>query len=396
MFELLLTSFPVIIQYFRLKRRGEAMSVWNMKTPVFLWAGMAFALFFVVFYYHPKSFSGVVPFRTISVVAQTSGPVTEIAVSNGERVSAGDLLFRIEDSTQLAALEQAQAEYDKIAAAERKADDSLTLAEASVAEAEASLARLRDDLKNAETLLSKGATPENKVRDARTAVTVAEAQLTAARAQFDVAFTDLSETIPAQRKAAEAAAKSAEVALGKTEVRAFSDGVVTQLAMSVGGPASQLILSPAMVIIPDRPADARRRIVAGFSQVAREELYVGMPAEIACESNLNIGFENAILPAQVVTIQPAIASGQVVPGGVLRDPARNPARGSVLVYFELLHDAHEAAMMDGSGCIVQTYNTGIEGIFGHIVAATGVVKAGGLRLLAWGTILTGIGLAGGH
>ena len=32
MIELLLTSFPVIIRYFQLKRRGEPMSVWNMRT----------------------------------------------------------------------------------------------------------------------------------------------------------------------------------------------------------------------------------------------------------------------------------------------------------------------------------------------------------------------------
>lgn len=104
MFELLLTSFPVIIRYFQLKRRGEPVSVWNMRTAVFLWAIMAFCLFTLIFYFHPKSYSGLLPFRTVSVVAQTNGPVTELAVKNGQRVSAGDLLFRIEDNSQKAAL----------------------------------------------------------------------------------------------------------------------------------------------------------------------------------------------------------------------------------------------------------------------------------------------------
>ena len=45
MFELLLTSFPVIIRYFQLRRRGEALTVWNMKTAVFAWLVMAFFLF---------------------------------------------------------------------------------------------------------------------------------------------------------------------------------------------------------------------------------------------------------------------------------------------------------------------------------------------------------------
>ena len=108
MFELLLTSFPVIFRYFQLKRRGEAMTVWNMKAAVFSWAVLAFMLFLVIFYFHPKTYSGILPFRTVSVVAQTSGPVTHINVSNGSRVKAGDVLFQIEDSTQKAALAQAR------------------------------------------------------------------------------------------------------------------------------------------------------------------------------------------------------------------------------------------------------------------------------------------------
>ena len=74
MFEMLFTSFPAIIRYLQLRRRGEAMSLWNMKTALFLWGTLAFSLFLVIFYYHPKTYASIVPFRTISVVAQTTGP----------------------------------------------------------------------------------------------------------------------------------------------------------------------------------------------------------------------------------------------------------------------------------------------------------------------------------
>ena len=100
MFELLLTSFPVVFRYFQLRRRGEPPSLWNMKAALYVWAVMAFFLFLVIFYFHPKTTAAVVPFRTVSVVAQTAGPVTEIAVSNGQRVSPGDLLFKIENTNQ--------------------------------------------------------------------------------------------------------------------------------------------------------------------------------------------------------------------------------------------------------------------------------------------------------
>lgn len=395
MFELLFTSFPVIIRYFQLKRRGEAMTVWNMRTAVFIWAVLAFLLFAVIFYFHPKSYSGLLPFRTVSVVAQTSGPVTELAVENGQRVAAGDLLFRIENSAQKAALKQAEAELDKIAAAEVKAGETLKAAEAGLVEAEAALNLQRINLDNAKTLRDRNVGTQDAVRELESAVAIAEAGVDAAQVGIDLAQTDISQTIPAQRKSAETAVESAKVALDHTEVRSFTDGVVTQLAMSVGSPASQLILSPAMVIIPDRPENPPLRIVAGFSQVARSTLYEGMPAEIACDSNVGLSFRNAVLPARVAHIQPAISAGQVVPGGKLLDVSNLRFRGSMLVYFELVYPEHEEIMLDGSGCIVQTYTNNLSGFTGHIIAATGVVKAVGLRLKVWGTLLSGIGLAGG-
>ena len=132
MLELLITSFPVIIRYFQLKRRGEVMTIWNMKTAVFLWVGMAFFLFLTIFYFHPKTYSGLLPFRTISVVAQTSGPVTAVNVTNGQRVAPGDILFQIENSSQKAALAQAAAQFDALAATEVKAGDALKAAQAQV------------------------------------------------------------------------------------------------------------------------------------------------------------------------------------------------------------------------------------------------------------------------
>jgi multidrug resistance efflux pump len=395
MIELLLTSFPAIFRYYQLKRRGEAMTVWNMRTAVFLWAFLAFSLFVTIFYFHPKSYSGLLPYRTVSIVAQTSGPVTEVAVKNMQRVSVGDLLFRIENNTQKAALKQAEAEFDKITAAAAKASDTLKVAEASVAVSSASLDKLKGDLENAQALVARNSGTREAVRLAESSFAIGEANLASAQAQQSLAQAEISQTIPAQRKAAEAALESAKVALGMTEVRSFTDGVVTQLAMSTGSPASTLILSPAMVIIPDRPNDLPLRITAGFPQVARSALYEGMPAEISCDTNIGLSFSNTVLPARVRHIQPAIATGQIVPGGQLIDLSQRVTRGSLLVYLELEHKDQEKIMVDGTGCIVQTYTNDLGGFTGHLIAATGVVKAVGLRLKVWGALIAGIGLAGG-
>lgn len=130
--------------------------------------------------------------------------------------------------------------------------------------------------------------------------------------------------------------------------------------------------------------------------MAHATLYDGMPAEIASDSNVNLSFRNTVLPAKVALVQPAIAAGQVVPGGKLHDLNKAGAWGSLPVYFELGHPEHEDIMIDGSGCIVQTYTNNLSGMSGHITASTGVVKAVGLRLKVLGTLITGVGLCGGH
>jgi len=140
------------------------MTRWGIKAAVFLWAVLAFFLFLVIFYFHPKSFSGLLPFRAVSAVSQTSGPVTEINVVNRQRVSSGDILFRIEDSTQRAALAQAEASLNQISAFEAKAGDALTAAEAGMTEAEGNLNKLMVDLNNACTLLAGHVGTQDAVR----------------------------------------------------------------------------------------------------------------------------------------------------------------------------------------------------------------------------------------
>ena len=395
MFELMFTSFPAVFRYMQLRRRGEAMTVWNMKTAIFLWAVLAFGLFLTIFYYHPKTYAGIVPFRTVSVVAQTAGPVTEIPVSNEQRVEAGDLLFRIEDSAQKAALQEAEAQLALIDVAESKAKDTIIVAEASVTKAEAELDKLRDDLKDAQTLVERGVSKTDAVLDVQTSIAKTESDLTAAKAQLDLAQIEIDENIPAQRKAAEAAVASAKVALSYTEVRSFTGGTVTQLALNVGSPATTLILRPAMIIIPDRQEGVPIRIAAGFSQVARDTLYEDMPVEVACDSNANLLFKDTILPARISSIQPAVAAGQIVPNGALKDLKFATARGTIQALIELKHKEHEMALLDGSGCIVQAYSNNIEGFFGHVISITGVVKAAGLRMKVLGALITGVGLAGG-
>lgn len=59
--------------------------------------------------------------------------------------------------------------------------------------------------------------------------------------------------------------------------------------------------------------------------------------------------------------------------------------------------ADQAASADNltSGCLVQTYSNNHGGFTGHMFKGMGVIKAVGLRLNVWGSLIAGIGLAGG-
>ena len=86
-------------------------------------------------------------------------------VTNGQRIAKGDVLFRIENSSQTASLAQAEAEIGKILAAESKAQDTLKVAQANVTKAKASREKIKVDLEKAQILLDKKVTTEEAVRD---------------------------------------------------------------------------------------------------------------------------------------------------------------------------------------------------------------------------------------
>ena len=151
-----------------------------------------------------------------------------------------------------------------------------------------------------------------------------------------------------------------------------------------------------MLIIPDRDQAHDKRVFAGFAQVARSVLYVGMPAEVACDTNFNVAMKNAVLPARIKAIQPEIAAGQLAPTGRLLEPSEFSKRGEVAVLLEMVYPEHQALLVNGSGCIVQAYDRNLgHGVVAHIISALGIIKAWGLRIKVWIALVTGVGLAGG-
>ncbi|WP_204377022.1 HlyD family secretion protein [Methyloceanibacter methanicus] len=332
MIELTVTSIPFVLRVLYLRWKGIPITLYNVHIALFAWLALAFIVFFTVFYYYPKSYTGFVPFRTVPVVSENGGTVTSIEVDNGSRVKPGQVLFTVDDATEQAAVKAAELKLAEI-------DKSFASAEAEIHSAQASLDREKAELQQAievfddQAELKKRKSPAYNERRYQAAVadkSAGEAKVAQAEALLDEANLQLKEVLPAQRESANAALEQAKVELEKTTVRSEVDGVVDQLTLHVGARAAQFASNPAMLIIPDRDKAHPKRVLAGFAQVARSVLYVGMPAEVACDTNFNVAMTDAVLPARITAIQPEIAAGQVAPTGRLLEPrsSRSGARWS--------------------------------------------------------------------
>lgn len=149
--------------------------------------------------------------RQATVSAQITGTLTAVLIEEGERVEAGQVLGRLEDTAQRAALAQARAQ-------------SLA-AQALLAQYQAQLAQSRRDLQRAEDMVGRKLVSQQAAEQARTLVATGSAQLQAQQRQVELA---------------QASVQSAQVQLGYCTVRAPFTGVVIAKAAQVGEIVSPL------------------------------------------------------------------------------------------------------------------------------------------------------------
>ncbi|SFU20422.1 HlyD family secretion protein [Sedimentitalea nanhaiensis] len=402
MLELMITSIPFVLRILYLRWKKIPVTLYNVHYALFTWLVLALVVFFAVFYYHPKSYTAFVPFRTVPVVAEIGGDVTEVTVHASKRVAPGDVLFRIDDARQSAALDLAESRLKEVNAAVTSAKAAVASAKAALARANAQLARARERLADQEELRDNGSAAfrETELETAISETASRAADVDAAQSQIDAATAELEIVLPARRQSAEAALEQAQVELEKTVVRSRVSGLVEQVTLTEGARAAQIAVRPAMVIVPDRRPDEPLLVAAGFSQVALSVLHVGMAAEIACESSLKASMENTVLPARVARIQRAVATGQLSPTGRLLEPQEFARGGEAVVYFKMEHPEHAALLVDGTSCIAQTYTTHLTGslegsLAAHGIEALGMIKAILLRIKVWVALVAGAGLGGG-
>ncbi|MBV8741839.1 MAG: efflux RND transporter periplasmic adaptor subunit [Sinobacteraceae bacterium] len=143
--------------------------------------------------------------RRATVSAQITGTLTAVLIEEGDHVKEGQVLARLEDTSQRAAVSQAQAE--------------LHSAQALLTQYETQLAQSRRDEKRAEDLLDRRLVSPQAVEQAKTLVDTQIAQVEGQRRQIEVAAANV---------------RSAQVQLEYCTVHAPFTGVVIAKAAQVG------------------------------------------------------------------------------------------------------------------------------------------------------------------
>ena len=243
----------------------------------------------------------------VSVSAQVSGPIAEVFVKEGDRVRAGQLLFRIDPAPFEVALAQAEAQLAAARLQERQLVTQAAGTGADIVGAEAQLTIAQRALDRQAELLKQGFTTRVRYDEAladveRTRTALADARARAANAQAAV--------VPSGEQPGEAAARaaiaSARLNLSRTEVRAPSDGVIANADRLLRGEQAVPGIGMLSLVRSDRAwveANFKEkdlaRMVPGQRATVEVDAYPGMELKGHVASiGAGTGSEFAILPAQ--------------------------------------------------------------------------------------------------
>jgi multidrug resistance efflux pump len=389
----LLTIFPDYLyrRYRQGKRLGKEItfySVWfELRWGITACLMLTVALITVIFYFHPSTSTATLFYRTVPIVPETIGRVSEVHVDFSAPVKKGDVIFKLDSSKQEAAIETARRKIAEVDAALLAAQLDILKAEGQIQEAKGAYQQASDELDTKRELQKRnpGIVPQRDIEKLEVLLAGRQGGLDAATASKQSAMSRVSALLPAEKASAEAALAEAQVDLNKTYIRAGVDGRVEQFGLRVGDIVNPMIRS-AGILIPE--GAGQRMLSAGFGQIEAQVMKVGMVAEATCISK-----PWTIIPMVVTGVQDYIAAGQFRGGEQLVEAQQVLRPGTILTFLEPIYKGGLEGVTPGSSCIVNAYTSNHEliasketGAFKrftlHAVDAVGIVHAMLLRIQA--------------
>lgn len=397
MLEIILCSLVTILpdylyrRYAQGKRLGREItlfSVWfELRFGIITCFMLAVALITMIFYFHPSTTSATLYYRTVPIVPEMTGRVAEVHVEFSAPVKKGDVIFRLDNSKQQAALRTATSKIAEVDAAMLSAQADIMKAEGQLQEAKGAVQQASDELDVKRELQKRnpGIVPQRDIEKLEVTLAGRQGSLDAATASRQSAMIRLSALLPAEKATAQAALAEAQVDLDKTYIRAGVDGRVEQFGLRPGDVVNPMIRS-AGILIPE--GAGRRALAAGFGQIEGQVMKVGMVAEATCISK-----PWTIIPMVITSVQDYIAAGQFRGGEQLIDTQQSVRPGTILVLMEPIYKGGLEGVTPGSSCIANAYTSNhdriaaketgaFKGFALHVVDAVGIVHAMLLRIQA--------------
>jgi len=229
------------------------------------------------------------PYAEVRVTASMLGRITAILVDEGDVVTKGQVLVRMEDGDLRAQLAQAEARLEEVRARYAEIDagarpQELEAARARERETGAVVDEATSSFTRAQALFTAGLTPRAQLDEAQRRLNVALAQLQSAREQLSLLEAGAREEVKraalAQVKTAEADVARVRTLVGYTVIRSSIDGLVVHRFMQ-----------PGEVIVMQRPepiltlADLSRiQVRAQIDETDARFLEVGQAADITADA----------------------------------------------------------------------------------------------------------------
>ena len=388
----LLTIFPDYLyrRYRQGKRLGREItffSVWyELRWGITACLMLTVSLITVIFYFHPSTTTATLFYRTVPLVPEVSGRVSEVHVDFSAPVKQGELIFRLDGSRQEAAMETARRKIAEVDAAMLSAQADILKADGQIAEARGAYQQASDELDTKRALQQRnpGMVPQRDIEKLEVLLAGRQGSVDAMSAAKQSAVVRVTALLPAEKASAQAALAEAQVDFDKTFIRAGIDGRVEQFALRVGDVVNPMIRSAGVLI----PGNAGRALSAGFGQIEAQVMKVGMVAEAICISR-----PWAVIPMVVTGVQNYIAAGQFRGGEQLVEARQVLAPGTILTFLEPIYQGGLDGVTPGSSCIVNAYTSNHDRISApgtgtllrvalHAIDAVGIVHAMLLRVQA--------------
>lgn len=186
----------------------------------------------------------VAPLEESTLSFQQSGPIAAIYVNQGDHVSAGQLLAKIDDSTLRAQLAQVEAQIGQASSQAQSSALNVPITQQqtsqAVASAKAALSSAKLTYDQDQQLFKQGYVSQSALEQARSQYVAAQSQYNTALANQGSTGIQSSNAAAAREavRAAQAQANVLRTEIGQTSLYAPFDGVVTARLMDPGAMAS--------------------------------------------------------------------------------------------------------------------------------------------------------------